>query len=177
MLAPGLRAVETAEYGSPNRERGGGVPLNQSVRGREYQEVTFEVTRDRVNQFASAIGEDNPLFRDPDAAKAAGYAEQLAPPTFVTVMQIMTSGQVVMDQDLGLNYSVVVHGEQEYEWHRPVVVGDVLSATPRIADIYSRGPNEFLVIEARINDAAGEKVVVARTTLLSRGTALEGRQR
>jgi acyl dehydratase len=77
----------------------------------------------------------------------------------------------VLDQELGIDYAMVVHGEQEYEWRRPIVVGDVLRATPRIADIYARGPNEFLVIEAEITDQAGEVVCVARTTLLSRGTA------
>jgi acyl dehydratase len=127
--------------------------------------------RDRVLQFARAIGEDNPVFTDPAAAKEAGYPEQVAPPTFVTVIQIMTSGQAVVDPELGLNYAMVVHGEQEYEWRRPVVVGDELSATPRIADIFARGPNEFLVIESDIRDAAGDPVVMARTTLLSRGTA------
>jgi acyl dehydratase len=147
------------------------VPLNHELKGKEYQEVTFEVERGRVLQFADAIGEDDPIYRDPEAARAAGFAEQVAPPTFPTVMQIMTSGQVVLDQDLGLNYAVVVHGEQEYDWRRPVVVGDVLTATPRIADIFARGPNEFLVIEAEITDAGGEVVCLARTTLLSRGTA------
>jgi acyl dehydratase len=147
------------------------VPLDHELKGKEYQEVTFEVERGRVLQFADAIGERDPLYRDPEAAKAAGFPEQLAPPTFPTVMQIMTSGQVVVDQELGLDYSRVVHGEQEYEWRRPIVVGDVLKATPRIADIYARGPNEFLVIEAVITDADGEVVCVARSTLLSRGTA------
>jgi len=149
------------------------VPMNQALKGKEYQQVSFTVERDRVLRFADAIGEDDPVFRDPDAARAAGYPEQVAPPTFVTVMQIMTSGQVVLDEDLGLNYMMVVHGEQEYDWRRPVVVGDVLSAVPRIADVYAKGPNEFLVIEAEIKDAAGEVVVVARSTLLSRGTAGE----
>ena len=147
------------------------MPLNQSLKGKEYKEVAFPVERDRVLQFADAIGEDNPVFRDREAARAGGYEEQLAPPTFVTVMQIMTSGQVVLDQELGLNYALVVHGEQEYEWHRPVQVGDVLTAIPRIADIYAKGPNEFLVIEAQIRDASGQTVVVGRSTLLSRGTA------
>jgi acyl dehydratase len=150
------------------------VALNQSLKGKEYQEVTFTVDRDRVLRFADAIGEDSPLFRDPDKAGALGHPGQLAPPTFVTVMQIMTSGQVVLDPELGLDYSRVVHGEQEYEWRRPVHVGDELRATPRIADIYTRGPNEFLVIEAEIKDATGETVVLGRTTLLSRGTAAEG---
>jgi acyl dehydratase len=147
------------------------VPLNHELKGKEYREVTFEVERGRVMQFADAVGERDPLYRDAEAAKAAGFPEQLAPPTFPTVMQIMTSGQVVVDQELGLDYSRVVHGEQEYEWRRPIVVGDVLKATPRIADIYARGPNEFLVIEAVITDADGEVVCVARSTLLSRGTA------
>jgi acyl dehydratase len=147
------------------------VPLNHELKGKEYREVTFEVERGRVGQFADAIGEQDPRYRDPEAASGAGFPEQLAPPTFPTVMQIMTSGQVVVDQDLGLDYSRVVHGEQEYEWRRPIVVGDVLKATPRIADIYARGPNEFLVIEAVITDADGEVVCVARSTLLSRGTA------
>ena len=147
------------------------MPLNQALKGKEYQEVSFTVERDRVVQFADAIGEDNSVFRDAEATKSEEYGEQLAPPTFVTVMQIMTSGQVVLDQELGLNYALVVHAEQEYDWRRPVQVGDVLSAVPRIADIYSKGPNEFLVIEADIKDTSGQTVVVARTTLLSRGTA------
>jgi acyl dehydratase len=147
------------------------VPLNQALKGKEYQEVSFTVERDRVVQFTDAIGEDNSVFRDAETAKSHGFDEQLGPPTFVTVMQIMTSGQVVLDQELGLNYALVVHAEQEYDWRWPVQVGDVLSAVPRIADIYSKGPNEFLVIEADIKDTSGQTVVVARTTLLSRGTA------
>jgi acyl dehydratase len=147
------------------------MPLNQALKGKEYEPVTFEVTRDQVTSFVDAIGEERPIFRDAPSARDAGYGEQVAPPTFVTTMQIMTSGQVVLDQELGLDYSRVVHGEQSYEWRRPIVVGDALSAIPRISDIYAKGPNEFLVIEAEIRDAAGEVVVVGRSTLLSRGTA------
>jgi acyl dehydratase len=147
------------------------MPLNHDLKGKVYGEVTYAVERDRVLQFADAIGEDNPIYRDVDAARAAGYPEQLAPPTFVTVMQIMTSGQAVVDPDLGLDYSLVVHGEQEYEWRRPVMVGDRLRTTPRLAEISAKGPNEYLVIESVIEDEAGATVVVARTTLLSRGTA------
>jgi len=145
--------------------------MKYALKGKTYQEVSFTVDRDRVLQFCDAIGEDNPIFRDPAAAKEAGYDEQLAPPTFPTVMQIMTSGQVVMDEELGLNYMMVVHAEQEYEYRRPLKVGDELRAVPRIADAYARGSNEFLVIEAEIKDRLGETVVVARSTLLSRGTA------
>jgi acyl dehydratase len=145
--------------------------LNQSLKGKEYPEVSLTVERDQVLQFDDAIGEQNPEFREAEAARSAGHTDQLAPPTFVTKVQIMASAQVVLDQELGLNYMMVVHGEQEFEWRRPVVVGDVLTAVPRIADIYAKGPNEFLLIEAEVKDSSGETVAVSRTTLLSRGTA------
>ena len=150
------------------------MPLNHARKGKEYEPVTVTVEREHVLQFADAIGEDNPVFRDAEAARALGYPGQIAPPTFATVMQIMTSGQAVLDPELGLNYALVVHGEQEYEWQRPLLVGETLRATPRIADIYSRGPNEFLVIEAEIEDEAGNAVGLSRSTLLSRGTAGSG---
>jgi acyl dehydratase len=147
------------------------VAMNQGLKGRTYEPVTYTVERERVTAFADAIGEDGAIYHDPEAARAAGFAEQVAPPTFVTVMNISISGQAVMDPELGLDYSRVVHGEMEYEWQRPVVVGETLTATPRIADIYARGPNEFLVIEADIADEQGETVVRSRSVLLSRGTA------
>ena len=149
------------------------MPLNTALKGKEYAPISLVVERDRVLAFADAISEDAPVFRDAEAARAAGHDEQLAPPTFATVLQIMASMQIVPDQELGLNYMLVVHGEQEFEWRRPIRVGDRLRAEPRIADIYSRGPNEFLVIEASIQDEGGETVVVSRSTLLSRGTAGE----
>jgi acyl dehydratase len=146
------------------------MALNQSFKGKEYPPITFTVERDRVVQFADAIGDDTAMFRDEEAAREAGRPGQLAPPTFPTTMQMMASAQVVADQELGLDYSRVVHGEQEYRYERPVVVGDVLRTVPRIADIYSKKSNEFLVIEAEITDANGDVVVIASSTLISRGT-------
>ena len=150
------------------------MPLNQSLKGKAYQEISFEVERDRVTQFSLAVGEDDPRFLEDGAARAEGFPEQLAFPTFPTTIGILASAQVVTDSELGLDYTRVVHGEQEFEWRRPIVVGDVLTATPRIADVYVKGPNELLVIEAEITDADGEVVCVARSTLLSRGTAEGG---
>ena len=146
------------------------MPLNQALKGKQYNEVEYTVERDKVVQFAEAIGDDSPLYRDEEAARAAGHPGQLAPPTFATVLQIMTSGQAVLDPELGLDYSRVVPGVQEYEWRRPMRVGDRLRAIPRIADIYAKRSNEFLVTEAEVRDQTGEVVLIARTTLISRGT-------
>ena len=147
------------------------MTLNQALVGKEYPPLSMEVDRDSVERFADAIGEGGAVFHDPAAAQAAGFPEQLAPPTFPTRMQIAVSASIAADPDLGLDYTRVVHGEQAYEWLRPVHVGDVLTATPRIAEIRGRGPLEFLVVESEMRDAAGELVLRARTTLLSRGTA------
>jgi acyl dehydratase len=147
------------------------MPLNQSLKGKTYQEIELEVDRDRVTQFALAVGEDDPRFLEAEAARAEGFPDQVAFPTFPTVVGILASAQIVVDPELGMDYSRVVHGEQSFEWRRPIVVGDSLRATPRIADVYAKGPNEFLVIEAEVRDADGEVVCVARSTLLSRGTA------
>ena len=147
------------------------MPLNHSLKGQEYQEIELEVDRDHVTRFSRAVGEEDPRFLDAEAARAEGFPDQVAFPTFPTVLGILASARIVVDPELGMDYSRVVHGEQAFEWRRPIVVGDRLRATPRIADVYARGPNEFLVIEAEVRDADGELVCVARSTLLSRGTA------
>jgi len=145
--------------------------MNQELVGKTYEPVTYEVGREKVREFASAVGETGPVYHDPEAAKAAGFPEQVAPITFTTVVHVKSGPQVVMDPELGLNYALVVHGTQEFEYRRPIVAGDVLTATPRIAEIVAKGPHEFLTIETNVTDAQGEEVAVARATLISRGTA------
>lgn len=132
-----------------------GVTLNEALIGKEYPSVTFTVEGDHVRRFAAAVGDDRAY----------------TPPTFVTAPEIAAMAQVVGDPELGLDFTRVVHGEQEYEWHRPLAVGDVLSVTPRIAGIQAKGGHEFLVVETELRDAHGELVVLARNTLISRGTA------
>jgi acyl dehydratase len=149
------------------------VPLNASLVGKEYAPLQLAVERDHVTRFAQAIGEAAPVFLDADAARAAGYPEQLAPPTFVTTMQIMASAQAAADPELGLDYTRVVHGSQAYEYRRPAHVGDALTAVPKIAEVRARGPLEFLVVESDIRDGDGQTVVIARTTLIVRTGAGE----
>jgi acyl dehydratase len=150
------------------------MPLNSELVGREYPGVTYEVGREKIREFATAVGETADLYHDPDAAKQAGHPEQVAPPTFPTVLHLKSGPQVIADPELGLNYALVVHGTQEFEYRRPIYAGDVLTATPRIAGIIAKGPHEFLTIETTMTDAEGQVVCVARATLISRGTAEGG---
>jgi N-terminal half of MaoC dehydratase len=142
---------------------GGVIPVNRELEGKEYEEIALAVDRDRVVGFAEAIGDPDPRYREGEAP--------IAPPTFPTVLQLFGSAQVVADSDLGLDYSRVVHGGQEFEWRRPIRVGDRLAAHPRIERIAAKGGNEFLTVETEIRDTAGDLVAVARSTLISRGTA------
>lgn len=150
------------------------MPLNTALVGKTYPpSAVYEVGREKIKEFAAAIGDPNPIYTDETAAKAAGYPDIVAPPTFLTVVGFKFGPSVVGDPELGLDYSRVVHGEQEFELRRPIVPGDRLIGTPRIAAISSRGRNEFLTYEASITTESGEEVGVARSTIVSRGTAAE----
>jgi len=148
------------------------MPLNKAFEGREFAESPpYEVTPESIREFADAIGDPNPLYRDETAAKEGGYDAIIAPPTYLTKLNFIYSAEMMLDPDLGLNYALVVHGEQEYEYRRPVKAGDVLVAKPKIASITAKGRNELLVTEAVVSTTAGEQVAVARSTIVSRGTA------
>ena len=151
------------------------MPLNPDFVGREYPAAgTFEVGREHIRQFADAIGDPNPIYRDSAAARAAGHPDVIAPPTFLTVLGFrFGADSPVVDPALGLNYALVVHGEQRFELHRPVRAGDVLTSVSRVADIRAAGRNELMTMVTEVTDAAGERVATTTSTLVSRGTAPE----
>jgi acyl dehydratase len=151
------------------------MPLNRDFIGREYtSEETYEVSREMIRKFADAIGDTNPAYRDPEAAKALGHPDVIAPPTFLTTLGFRLGVGPVGDSGLGLNYALVVHGEQRYVHHRPVRPGDVLTATSVVEDIRDAGRNELLTIRQEIRTTEGEQIATAFNTIVSRGTASTG---
>jgi acyl dehydratase len=148
------------------------VALNRDFIGRDFPpSPPYEVGREKIREFAEAIGDTNPAYVDPDAAKALGYPDVIAPPTFAIVLSFRISDTIVADSGLGLDYSLVVHGEQRFVHVRPIRAGDVLVVTPRITAIRDAGRNELMTWEADIRTVEGEPVCVATNTLVSRGTA------
>lgn len=141
--------------------------------GRKYPVPdTFEVGREHIRSFALAIGDSNPLYLDTAAARAAGYADVIAPPTFLTTLGFRFRGDGPMsDPALGLNYAMVVHGEQRFRHSRPVVAGDVLSAVQQVGEIRTIGRNESLALEMEISDSDGKHVSTMVQMIVSRGTA------
>ncbi len=148
------------------------MPLNRAFIGREYSfDTPFEVGRELIRHFASAIGDNNPIYHDVAAAKAAGHRDLVAPPTFLTTLSFRRPSSPVLDPDLGLDYSLVVHGEQKFVLHRPVYAGDALVGSTRVTDIRDIGRNEALITETNVYAAGGEHVATATMTTISRGTA------
>ncbi|HEY6276986.1 MAG TPA: MaoC family dehydratase N-terminal domain-containing protein [Streptosporangiaceae bacterium] len=148
------------------------MPLNHDYLGRSFPATApYEVSRVKIAEFADAIGDPNPVFRDTAAAQAAGYPDVIAPPTFPIVIAMTASGRAAADPGLGLNYAMVVHGEQRFEYSRPLHAGDVVTAQSTISGIREVGSITMLTTETQIRTTAGEHVCTGHATLVERGTA------
>jgi acyl dehydratase len=146
------------------------MAINRDYAGRTFPaSEPYEICRVKIADFASAIGDPNPLYRDPAAAQAAGHSDVIAPPTFAIVVSMASSGAAIADPALGLNYAMVVHGEQRFEYSRPLVAGDVVTAQATITDIRDAGRNVMLTTSTEIRTVQGEHVCTAVSTLVERG--------
>jgi acyl dehydratase len=146
------------------------MALNPEFVGRVYPpSSSYVVGREKVREFATAIGDDNPAFHDVDAARQLGYGDVVAPPTFAVVLSMRASGAVVGDPDLGLDYSRVVHGEQRFTYARPIVAGDELVVTTTIESIRTMAGNDMIMTRGDIATTEGEHVVTTRALLVARG--------
>jgi acyl dehydratase len=147
------------------------VAINPDYLGREYPAPeAYEVTRGKIREFAEAINDLNPVYLDKASAKALGYADVIAPPTFPVILGMAGSALALADPDLGVDFSRVVHGDQSFKYSRPLRAGDVLSTVTRITDIKTLGGNELITMETVAEAADGEHVVTAGMMLVVRGS-------
>lgn len=143
------------------------MPVNPELVGREFPPTTpYLVGREKVREFARAVFATDPQHVDPVAARALGYADVVAPPTFAMVIQDLTLQQLLAEPDSGIALERTVHGEQRFRYTRPIVAGDELSARLSVTGIRTLGGNALVTSEAEITDAAGEHVVTATSILL-----------
>jgi acyl dehydratase len=146
--------------------------LNASFIGRVYPaRGTYLVGREKVREFARAVRADNPVSLDVEAARAAGYQDLVAPVTFPIALAMEAAEVVIMDPELGLDYSAVVHGEQGFSFARPLVAGDELEIVVTIENIRSAAGNDMITVRADAATLDGERVVTATMLLVARGTA------
>jgi acyl dehydratase len=146
------------------------MPLDPSFVGRTYPPTApYQVGREKIREFARAIGADDPAHHDPSAARERGYPDVVAPPTFPIVVS-MSSGQLIVDDpELGIDYSRVLHGDQRFSYTRPVVAGDELVCVSSVEEIVSRGGHDFLTTRTQVATTAGEPVVTVWSKIVVRG--------
>jgi acyl dehydratase len=148
------------------------MPLDESFVGRVYPPTdAYEVGREKIREFADAIGDPNPAYRDREAAKSIGHPDVIAPPTFPIILTLKAGHQVIADPDFGIDYSRVVHGEQRFVHHRPVRAGDVLQVIVTVDDIRTAAGNDIVTTRSEVSTVDGERVVTATSTIVARGPA------
>ncbi|MFC5789474.1 MaoC family dehydratase [Agromyces tardus] len=146
------------------------MPVNPELQGRVFPPTPpYLVGREKVREFARAVFATNPINHDVDAARAAGHADVVAPPTFAVVVQESTLAQLLAEPDAGIDFTRVVHGDQRFTFSRPIVAGDELVATLTVSSVKTLGAHSMVTAESAIADATGEHVVTAISTLVVRG--------
>lgn len=145
------------------------MPVSTEAIGKTYEPTTYAVGREKVREYAAAVGETNPLHYDVDAARAAGYADVVAPPMFAVVFSSRAVGPALFDPDVGLNFAMMVHGGQEFRWGPVVVAGDEITTAASVKDISERGGMGFYVFESVSRNQDGETVCTATWTNIVRG--------
>lgn len=146
------------------------MAVNEDFRGRSYPPTPpFSVGREHIRDFATAVGATDPVHHELEAARAAGHADLVAPPTFVVIPGQRADSQFVADPDAGVDYTRVVHGEQRFSHHRPVVAGDELRGVLHIDAIRAAGDHQMVTMRTEIIDAEDEPVSTSVSTIVVRG--------
>jgi len=145
------------------------MPVETKAVGKTYPPQTYAVGREKVREYAHAVGETNPVHLDVDAARAAGYADVVAPPMFAVVYSAKSMAPAVLDPDVAINLALMVHGGQEFVWGEPVVAGDEIATTATVKDISERDGKGFYVFETVSTNQDGDAVCTGTWTNIVRG--------
>jgi acyl dehydratase len=145
------------------------MAVNTDAIGKEYPPVTYEVGREKIREYANAIGASNPVHHDRDAAHAAGFRDVVAPPMFCVVYSAPAVGPAVLDPEVGINLAMMVHGSQEFVWSEPVCSGDEITTTAKVSEVYEKDGRGFYVFETVSTNQDGAEVVRGTWTDIVRG--------
>ena len=134
------------------------MPVNTEAIGKMYPVTTYAVGREKVREYAHAVGETNLLYLNVEAARAAGYADVVAPPMFAVVYAGRSITPALFDPEVGIDFARMLHGGQEFRWGPVVVAGDEIATTTSVKDISERGGMNFFVFETDSRNQRGETV-------------------
>jgi acyl dehydratase len=138
--------------------------------GHSLPTTEFFIERSRLQFFAKAIGETNPIYLNVDAARAAGHPDLPAPLTFLFSAEMESDSKMLWLKEAGVPLARILHGEQSFTYHVPVYAGDTVRVTSRVADIYDKknGALEFVVLETQAVNQRGESVADSRGIVVVR---------
>jgi len=145
------------------------MPVNASAVGKTYEPAVYAVGREKIREYARAVGETNPVHLDVRAARAAGYADVVAPPMFAVVYSAPSVGPLIFDPEIELNFAMMVHGGQEFVWGPPVVAGDEITTTASVKGISERDGRGYYVFESISTNQRGDEVCRGTWTNIVRG--------
>src|SRR4051812_48454502 len=145
------------------------MPLKTEAVGKTYPPTVYAVGREKVREYALAVGETNPVHLDVEAARAAGYADVVAPPMFAVVYSAPAMGPAIFDPDVAMNFAMMVHGGQEFEWGTLVVAGDEITTNVECKSIEARDGRGYYVFESVSTNQGGDTVCTATWTNIVRG--------
>jgi acyl dehydratase len=135
------------------------MAVKEELKGKTYSPFEYEVGREKIREYARAVGETNPVYLEPEAARAAGFGNVVAPPMFCVVYSAGALGPAVLDPELEINLAFMVHGSQEFEWFEPVVAGDAITTSVTVKDIYEKNGMQFYVWESNSMNQEGKATV------------------
>ena len=145
------------------------MPVKTDAKGKVYPPVEYEVGKEKIAEYARAVGEDNPVYFDREQARAAGFRDIPAPPMFAVVYTMGSVGFGLFDPDVGINFAMMVHGGQEFAWGEPVCSGDTISTATTVKDIFEKDGKGFYVFESVSTNQLGQEVVRGTWTNIVRG--------
>jgi len=145
------------------------VPVNTKAIGKSFAPTHYAVGREKIKEYALAVGETNPVHLDVQAARDAGYADVVAPPMFAVVYSAPAVGPALFDPDVELNFALMVHGGQEFEWGPLVIAGDEIETVASVKDIHERDGRGYYVFESLSTNQRCEQVCRGTWTNIVRG--------
>ena len=147
------------------------MPVDDSAKGKSFPPFEYEVGKEKIAEYARAVGEDNPVYFERDKAKEAGFRDIAAPPMFAVVYSAGAFAPALFDPEVGINFAMMVHGSQEFEWAEPVCSGDVITTVTSVKDISEKGGMGFYVFETVSTNQDGQQVVRGTWTNIVRGVS------
>jgi acyl dehydratase len=145
------------------------VGVKTDLIGKQWPAVEYEIGREKIREYANAVGETNPIHHDPGAARDAGFRGVVAPPMFCVVYSAPAVGPAVIDPEVGINLAAMVHGGQVFEWREPVCAGDLVTTTATLTDLRERNGMTFYEFESVSTNQDGEQTVKGTWTNIVRG--------